>query len=130
MKSPIIATILLVLAAFISPAKAKSPSCVPECPFFHAWALTKVCPNLSLNKHGHIMVKAFGHGSESREILRGEISGAKLRFVRAADGAGYVPVPDPDACNQCQPYDDKEAEAGGPSPCQFLQWTKSRRVYH
>ena len=124
MKSPIIAAILLILAAFISPAKAKSPSCVPECPFFHAWALTKVCPNLSLNKRGRFMVKAFGQGSESRQILRGGDIWCQARFVRAAEGAGYVPVPDPDACNQC-----KDAEADGSSSCAFLQQTKSRRIY-
>ena len=126
MKSPIIATILLVLAAFISPTKAKTPSCVPECPFFHAWALTKVCPNLSLNKRGHLMAKSFGRGREGHQILRGEIYGAKLRFVHAAEGAGYVPVPDPDACNQCKDA-DADADAGG--SCAFLQWTKSRRIY-
>ena len=123
MKFPVIAAILLVLAV-TSPAKAKSPSCIPECPFFRAWALTKICPNLSLNEVGRLMVKTFDHGagSESREILRGEMWGGKRRIV--FDGVDYQIAPDPNHsnCNQCQSYDEKRNEETSElSPCRYLQ---------
>ena len=127
MKSPLIATMLLALAAVISSANATSPTCTPECPFFRAWALTKVCRNLSFNEAGRYMVKVktldHGIGSESRKILRQEMPWAK-HFV----GYNFKIVTDPNACSQCQAYnEERDNETGGSSPCRYLQssdWPK------
>ena len=70
--------IAVALVAVVSPVNAKlPPRCTGSCHFFRAWALTKLCPNISFNEAGREAVEFFVHSSEAREILRQETIGVK-----------------------------------------------------
>jgi hypothetical protein len=54
----------------------KKYSCIPECPFFSAWAMTKTCRGVSFNERGRSIAKDFSKTAEdrrwSREVVRRE----------------------------------------------------------
>ncbi len=59
----------------------KKYSCIPECPFFAAWAMTKVCRGVYFNERGRAVVKTYTSDSRirrwSREVVRREMVGVK-----------------------------------------------------
>jgi hypothetical protein len=100
--------IAIAICALTAPAHAKE-KCTSMCHFYEAWAITKLCTNLTLNDGWQREDRDLAHDKAFRkthDILKRQV----LKETRA----------DPDACNiDCQWR--KEAPDGlEGTPCQYL----------